>query len=375
MDEYENSASAGDRPTNLHLPVSSLEDFKGKVLLEAMNESGCEFLTNTLERMEPDDTQMIFSEVEGHVGMLMMHRFGSKVIQELFAVCEDEQMEQLVSSITADEPLLMAICLDSLGSQSMIKLLRCITTWKQLDCFIHGVRNIIVMLVHHPIGSGVIHQYFIAFRGAKTEPILGMIAENFLQIALSEIGSRLLQVIITDVYSGMTQRRLFAGIMLYFHDLSTHQFGNHVVQHVIGLGFPDVLLSMVYEMRGHFNWMSTHKYASNVVNKLMEATKETHAPIIIDEIISSPDFSSLLQNPYGYSVVQSAKEYSTGTLHQNLNHMLLQHSVVQSAAVPQTLNNMFRQSDDLHDQCPGKKNDMPNKKRRRNHVMLIKRRK
>lgn len=169
MDEYDNSASAGDRPTNLQLQVSSLEDLKGKVLLEAMNESGCEFLTKTLGRMKPDDTQMIFSEVEGHVGMLMTHRFGSKVIQKLFAVCNDEQMEQLVSSITADEQLLMAICLDSLGSQSMIKLLHCITTMKQLVYFIHGVKYIIVMLMKHPIGSSVIRQYFIAFPGAKTE--------------------------------------------------------------------------------------------------------------------------------------------------------------------------------------------------------------
>lgn len=83
------------------------------------------------------------------------------------------------------------------------------------------------------------------------------------------------------------------------------------MQYVIGLGFPDVLLGMVYDHRGHFYWMSIHKYASSVLKKLMEATKETHAPMIINEIISSPDFSSLLQNPYGYSVVQSAKECST----------------------------------------------------------------
>lgn len=152
----DNSASFGDTPTNLQPPVSSLKDLKGKVLSEARNQHGCKFLHQKLQERKPEDIQMIFTDLKGHIGMLMLDEFGSYVIQKLFDVCNEEQMNQMVFSVAADLDLLMSVCLDSRGSQSMMKFVECLSTRNQLSQLIYAFKEIMVELVTHPIGCRVI---------------------------------------------------------------------------------------------------------------------------------------------------------------------------------------------------------------------------
>ncbi|XP_073126849.1 pumilio homolog 9-like [Henckelia pumila] len=278
-------ASAGD------IRQPSLEDFKGKVISEAMNPLRFELLIKKLGEMIPEDIEMIFLEVKAHVGMLMIHEFGSEVIQKFFAVCEEEQMNMVVSSIAVDSGLLMAICLNSWGSRSMLKLLDCLTTRTQLDYVMWALEKIIVPLANHPIGSTVIRQCFIVFPGPEAEPLLGMIAQHLLEIIYSEIGSRLVQAIISNAFTLRGQRRIVSGIMLNLRYLSMHQFGSHVVMHLIGLG--SMQETMIYILRGCFDFLSANKYASNVVKKFIEASEGTGRHMIIDEIFNSPVFSRI----------------------------------------------------------------------------------
>ncbi|XP_073158905.1 pumilio homolog 11-like [Henckelia pumila] len=246
--------------------------------------------------MIPKDIEMIFLEVKDNVGMLMIDEVGSKVIQKFFAVCEDEQMNKVVSLITVDAGLLMAICLDSWGSQSVLKLLDCITTRIQLNYLISALEKIFVFLTNHPIGSTIIRHYCIVFP-AEVEPILALVAQHLLKIVYTESGSRLVQAVMSNVFNLSGQRCIYGGIMLNLLYLSTHRFGSHVVLHLIGFGLENMLESMIYVMRGSFVYLSTNKYGSIVVKKFIEASKGTGRHTIIDEIFSSPDFSRVIQNP------------------------------------------------------------------------------
>lgn len=97
---------AGDGPTDRQPLIFSLEDLKGNLFSE---------LHKKLQERKPEDVQMIFSAVKDCICKLMVHRLGSSVIQKLFQVCDEEQMNQLVSSITANVSLLMSVCLNPQG--------------------------------------------------------------------------------------------------------------------------------------------------------------------------------------------------------------------------------------------------------------------
>ncbi|XP_073159001.1 pumilio homolog 12-like [Henckelia pumila] len=314
---------------------ASAGDFKGKVLSEAMNQDGCEFLEQKLLGMKPEDIQMIYSEVKSHVSLLMMDGFGSNVIQMLFAVCDDEQMEDMVFSLTVDAGLLLAICLDSQGSQSMLKLIHCLTTWHLVLCLVVPLKEITLQLATHPIGSNVIRGCFLAFK-AYSEPILVKIAENFLPIALNETGSALLQDIVKKDITVRAQNRLVASILGNIKYLSKDQFGSLLVKHFLGLELEYLPVYLIENLNEQFVCMVMDEYACNVVKKLLVVAEETQRLEIINSIINDPYLPHVLQNPYGYSFLQFAKECSMGSVRQTLNHLL-------------------QRPDHLHGQCPENK--------------------
>lgn len=119
---FDNNTSApvpaGYRPSHPQQPkpaVYFLEELKGKVFWEAMDPNCYHFLCQVLEKRKPEGVQMIFSEVKDQISVLMLDRFGCCVIQKLYEVCDEEQMNQLVFSVTANVDVLMAVCLNSQG--------------------------------------------------------------------------------------------------------------------------------------------------------------------------------------------------------------------------------------------------------------------
>ncbi|XP_075512688.1 pumilio homolog 12-like [Primulina tabacum] len=193
----DNTSALGDRPTNGPPSVSSLEDLKGKLLSEAMDPYGCEFLHQKLRERKLEDIHIIFSEVKDHICVLMLSPLGSDFLQKLYEVLDKEQMAQLVSSATADVRLLVDVCLDSQGSESMQEFIGLMTP-KQIFHMIWFFTYFMVPLVNHQFGSRVIGRCFNIFPAPadETEPIVNVIADNCLEIAKDKYGSCLLQVII-----------------------------------------------------------------------------------------------------------------------------------------------------------------------------------
>lgn len=155
-----------------------------------------------------------------------------------------------------------------------------------------------------------------------------MIADNFWEIAKDEYGSCLLQVIISEgsIPYSQGRQRIISAINLGAVKLSMDQFGNRVLQHAIGLEMPYVVRRIVDELEGWFSDLATDKYASNVVKQLMEASKGKYSSQIANSIIRSPKFLSVLVDPYGYSVIQSAKTHSNKIVRKTLDRLICQYS-------------------------------------------------
>lgn len=317
---------AGDGPTDRQPPIFSLEDLKGNVFSEAMDQYGCQFLHKELQERKPEEVQMIFSEVKDCICKLMVHRLGSSVIQKLFKFCDEEQMNQLVSSITANVSLLMSVCLNPQGSESMKKFLECLMTRKQISHMMTVFSYFTVPLVNNQFGSTVIGHCFHIFPPEETEPILKVIADGCSEIIVNDSGSCLLQDIVSIGSMPESVRRILAVIMSDVYGLSKKQFGHRLVEHVIGFERPGLIQDILVRLTGALDILSKDKYASSVVKKLMEASKQKYAPQIIDEIISSPNLLSIVVDPCGNSVIQTAKKCSKGTVRKTLNNLICQHS-------------------------------------------------
>lgn len=168
-----------------------------------------------------------------------------------------------------------------------------------------------------------------------------MIADGCSEIIVNDSGSCLLQDIVSIGSIPESVRRILAVIMSDVYRLSKKQFGyvridahtipfqipvtnlpiktkiqhitgfrHRLVEHVIGFERPGLIQDILVRLTGALDILSKDKYASSVVKKLMEASKQKYAPQIIDEIISSPNLLSIVVDPCGNSVIQTAKKCS-----------------------------------------------------------------
>lgn len=68
--------------------------------------------------------------------------------------------------------------------------------------------------------------------------------------------------------------------------------------------------AILAQLSGNFVALSLNKHGSHVVEKCMKNSGGDQVIEIINEIINSPKFLTVLQDPYGNFVAQSAIKFS-----------------------------------------------------------------
>ena len=72
-------------------------------------------------------------------------------------------------------------------------------------------------------------------------------------------------------------------------ELSQHQYGNYVLQHIIEYQNNNERKNILNQLQGRIFELSVHKYASNVIEKLLTHGSQILKDYIIQEIISMDD--------------------------------------------------------------------------------------
>ncbi|XP_042027096.1 putative pumilio homolog 8, chloroplastic [Salvia splendens] len=99
---------------------------------------------------------MVFMEVKDHICDLMVDQFGNYLDQKFLAICNHEQMTQLLMNVISDEHRFMNICVNTHGSRSVQKLLEYLTTADQRRLDISVLKRITLPLTKDPNGHHVI---------------------------------------------------------------------------------------------------------------------------------------------------------------------------------------------------------------------------
>ncbi|KAH0740533.1 hypothetical protein KY290_033576, partial [Solanum tuberosum] len=136
-------------------------------------------------------------------------------------------------------------------------------------------------------------------------PLLYEIANNCFAIATQKGGCCVIQSCVESA-GGELRDCIIAEILTNAVQLSEDQYGNYMVQHLLGLKLPRVTYILIDRLQGNFLTLSCNKYASNVVEKIILDSRKKHSTRIITELLSNPSGSMLLMDPYGNFVIQSS---------------------------------------------------------------------
>ncbi|CAI9764423.1 unnamed protein product [Fraxinus pennsylvanica] len=310
--------------SRLQPSFTSLEDLRGNIFSAAKDQDGCRFLQRKIEEGKQDHIDMIFSEVKDHVCELMVNQFGNALIQNLFEVCSQEQMDEFLILVMQDERIRMAICVHMHGTRAMQKLLEHLKTEEQKSTAISCITRITVPLTKSLSGHHVIQHVLKVFSAEDNKHILNAVADNCADIATDKSGCCVIQHCVAHA-QGESRDRLVQEIIVNASDLSVHPYGNYVVQYILGLRIPRVTKDILNRLSGNFTQLSMSKYGSNVVEKCLKESQEDEALRIVQELVSDPQWLMVIQHPFGNYVAQCALEVSKGAIRTEMVNFINHH--------------------------------------------------
>ncbi|KAL6180465.1 hypothetical protein ACLB2K_047128 [Fragaria x ananassa] len=310
----------GNGSTRQHTPSYysvPLEELRGQITFVAKDHVGCRFLQKKIDEGKKEEIEMIFNEVmnedHDHLRELMVDQFGTEFIQKLVEGTNREGRTRMFDLILSDERKLKDMCTDPHGSRAMQKLLERVETREQQSSFTRFLKRITFPLSKTQPGHYVIQVCLKNFSPDCTKGVLELVLDNCLALAKDRFGCVVVQTSLDYAYYSETKERLLAEITEHARVLSDDEFGNYVVQHVIGLNIPRVTTDLLGQLQGSFVNLSMNKYGSNVVEKVLKEGGEENANMIINEMMNSSEFLNVLQDPYGNYVAQSALQVSKVT--------------------------------------------------------------
>ncbi|XP_042751555.1 pumilio homolog 12 [Lactuca sativa] len=295
----------------------SLNELRGRIVSLAKDQNGCRLLQSKFENPTNDEIETVLYEVLDSITDLMKDQFGNYLVQKLISFCNDDHKLRILLSLT-DVPVQMVIvCMNPHGTRAMQKLLENLTDPYQIALAVAALRPGAARLANDPNGHHVIQYCLIHFPSEVNEPILNEIANKCFEVATDRSGCCVLQACVEHAH-GEIRNRLVSQILADALHLAEHPYGNYVLQHMVGLNVLDFTTHLVRELQGNFASLSRNKYASNVVEKCLKASGKDISSVIVMELITSPNPSMLLVDPYANFVIQSALTVSTGFVYECL---------------------------------------------------------
>eukprot|EP01064_Diplonema_japonicum_P031539 TRINITY_DN5691_c1_g1_i5.p1 TRINITY_DN5691_c1_g1~~TRINITY_DN5691_c1_g1_i5.p1 ORF type:complete len:159 (+),score=22.70 TRINITY_DN5691_c1_g1_i5:54-530(+) len=109
------------------------------------------------------------------------------------------------------------------------------------------------------------------------------------------------------------------------------QYGNYVLQHVMLTGDQEFALRIVSKVRNQFYFLSTKKFASNVVEKMFEIAAPHDRTLVVKELLERKandghsELFSLMKDQYANYVAQKIIDLSDETTQRTIVEHIKPH--------------------------------------------------
>ncbi|KAA8549700.1 hypothetical protein F0562_001282 [Nyssa sinensis] len=312
----------------LRLPLqkyNSIDEITGRIYPMAKDQHGCRFLQRKFTEGTREDVEKIFREIIVHIVELMTDPFGNYLVQKLLEVCDEDQLMQILHTITRNAGELVRISCDMHGTRAVQKVIETLKTPEQCSMVVSSLKPGIVTMIKNINANHVAQRCLQYLTPEYSEFLFEAATITCLELATDRHGCCVLQKCLSHS-DGEQRRRLICEITSNALILSQDPFGNYVVQFVFDIHVPWATVDILDQLEGNYGDLSMQKYSSNVVEKCLKYAGEERRPHIIQELINNPRLDQIMQDPYGNYVIQAALNYSKqGALHIALVEAIRPH--------------------------------------------------
>lgn len=300
-----------------------IEHYAGHIHDLCRDQNGCRYLQRKLDEGNPVATALIFQELAPHFSRLMTDPFGNYLCQKMIECCTKEQREDVLRRIGRD---LVSVSMNVHGTRAVQKIIDYVDTKNEVDSIRTAFKPNIVILIQDPNSNHVIQRCLHKLSFQDKQFIYDAVTEgnNLVSIATHRHGCCVLQRCI-DHASTSQKLQVVNDVIKHVLTLVQDQFGNYVVQYVLDLNIANVPKRIAENLKGLFVNLSTQKFSSNVVEKIMQSGSQEAVAIIVAELIAYPEIATLLQDPYANYVIQTALVRSSEKQHKELADKIIPH--------------------------------------------------
>jgi hypothetical protein len=278
-----------DAASNHPIAYSINEQFaqaRGTLAAAACTPRGRHMLVGALRQQHTDKIQAIFEELAPHVGNIVMDAQGGHVIRTMVEFLNEQQVAGLVEFLTPE--LVLTIATSSQNTRRVLQTL------------------------------------FERHRTPALQPVVDVIATH--AIALSTTQQGCIAVMRCMEHSpDLHKAQVLQALQPQLAALTMDPYGNYVVQAVLQY-FPNDVACEVLEkaFAGHWIALSCNKFASNVMEKFIQASPPMTRKTILDELVHTAEaLGTLMQDGFGNFVLQQIIDTcTTGTEYRKMSEKI-----------------------------------------------------
>jgi mRNA-binding protein PUF3 len=259
-----------------------LRDVEGHVAEFCGDQQGSRFIQNKLEQANSDEKEMVFKEIMPDLVALMQDVFGNYVVQKFF---DHGDMRQKAEMANAMKGNLFKLSKQMYACRVVQKAIDHILTTQRVE-LINELKYDIVELSTNMNGNHVIQKAVEAIPASQIPFMITAFSNHCHDLSTHMYGCRVIQRVLE--YCDESVKREILDKLHAADDLIDDQYGNYVTQHMIEYGNEQDKKLVNQTLIKNIIHFSTHKFASNVVEKCFEfadeQTKQDMMMAIVDHI-------------------------------------------------------------------------------------------
>jgi hypothetical protein len=280
-------------------------------VLMSKDRQGSRAMQSRLASGNPADISAIFDALYPNLVELVCDQAANFVIQKMCEVITPAQQRQMLEFFSKD---VIGIVDHPISCRVLQRFIETTSKLNVTAVFEEGKRYLIHMCLSQN-GNHIV-QRFIELLPEKIQEIILLLSPHVVELAIDNCGCRVVQRLF-DKYDMDTLAPLVMEVLNSAPKLATNQYGNYVVQNILEARHPEHISILVKAFRGHFYEFSTHKFASNVIEKCIRGAVRAEQILIFTEMIGEDGayeearIARMVGDQFGNYVIQRIIEYGT----------------------------------------------------------------
>jgi pumilio RNA-binding family len=303
-----------------------LADLKGHVLEFAKDQEGSRFIQRQMDTAPMEARHMVCDEVMPYSHDLTTDVFGNYVVQKSLEFGTEKQRQVIIACLKGS---IMTLTLHTYGCRVVQRALEVADRASRL-LIAQELKTDVIKCIHDQNGNHVLQKCIEVVPDA-----VGFIVEalrgNAKEIASHAYGCRVMQRLLEQCESTLKNDPLLDEILSHAKEIVRNQYGNYVVQHVLINAEPKYKTAVSDCILPDFFELACHKFASNVVEKVvLHSTDATRTHLADLWARSKCEDGSLwlvkmVTNQYGNYVVQRMFEVGNAAQRAKVGQALAEH--------------------------------------------------